>query len=312
MKKYLKNLFTFAFLILMSMQIFGQGSWSFNCWDMHFFTELQHHLIWDQETGMFGFCDCGYGNGCGSGNGHGGPGGPGNDPNIIRFMTYNIASNNYKKNGRDVIRPSGDVIAVQEILTQKNYTELQQHSIKTGEFLVTMNIFGVKYGIAMLWNHSLGTPTITPRLGSTSNCDDDWQRGYIIAEFTKFIFVSTHFPTGDCGDKEEIAIAIVSESIIQNTNKPVFIAGDFNFSPHKPQMNIFKNANFEALNDTSMYSDWQYYHATQQDGKMIDMIIGEKNSSKYEVLNRGIPNVPNMDYSLSGHLPYVVRVKLIP
>ena len=306
MKKYLKNLFTFAFLFLMNMQIFGQSGWGGgNPYEVYWFTDMAHSLQWLADNTWFTPCN-------GGGSGGNGDNGGGNDPNIKKIMTYNIAKNKYEENGRDVIRLNGDIIAVQEIFSESKFTKLCQHSLKYGEFLHTRHPFNIPYGIALLWQWSNPPNQIITEIVTTGSCDADPRRGYIIGEWNDYIVVATHFPTGNCGLKEMMAEHILNQSIIQNASKPIFIAGDLNTWHSSPIIvDIFNSNGFIVRNYTEKI-DGKYVDATRESGEMPDLILGNINNTiVYEIINKGIPNIPKMDFSLSDHLPYVVTIKII-
>ena len=241
--------------------------------------------------------------------------------NIVNIMTYNISRRKYGAQGR-IIRDSGaDVVAVQEILRIPflgNFTRLKEKAGMDGKYLKIKGLGqNTSFGIALLWNTSaVGSPIRTvAETVNTSSDDPDGKRGYIIAEFHDFIFVSTHLSGDTIRDKAKIIKEFLKEDIIKNSNKPVFIGGDFNFQPNDDILGPFLNTvGFEVLNNLKTYTDennneW-YVEYTAKSKRMIDLICGEKNSSKYEVLSKGIPDAANPPFQYSDHRPYMVKVKL--
>ena len=305
MKKYLKIL-TISSLLLFEMQIFGQGIESVDDSDCYTCMRLNN-----QE-----YCTC--------------------NQTIVTIMTYNIFKRQYANNGNIIFKTNPDVCAVQEIISEFNFNILKKNAKMEGKFLSTKyKQWTWRYGIGLLWKSSTVGDPINIVTGKVSNmdCDFDGSRGYIIAEFKDFIVVSTHYPTSGCenyrdndAEKFKLTNKLLRESIIQNTDKPVFIAGDINFSPHsKNLMKPFADAGFEILNDTTRTYDsnkapdyvatskrsapW-YMHATKKSGSMIDFILGNQKSSTYRIIHRRIPLDADKTFKKSDHLPYEVRVAI--
>ena len=308
MKNYLKNLFTFAFLFF-NMQMFGQVYTGGHTWIDHELGLIQHPIGWDEVWGGF---PCDY---CGGGNNP-------NASGVIRtIMTYNLhkdVDTTYAANGKLIKSTGADVVAIQEInrfawLT--NFQDLKNNAEMNGKFLRTMHMVVGRYGIAILYKSSLGSPSIVKKRVDTSSSDTDGTRGYIIAQFSNFTVVSTHLATGSGGDKEMMIDAILNESKVKNGDKPVFIAGDMNFAPTNSALRtLFSNKFFYLLNNEAKdpADNSKYLDATRPSGEMIDLIFANR-AWKYRLIGRGIPagaHVPN-SFSYSDHLPYFVKVKLL-
>ena len=244
----------------------------------------------------------------------------------LTIMTYNIYRQDYHENGKLIKSSGADVVAVQEILRIPflgNFTRLKEKAGMDGKYLKIKGLGqNTSFGIALLWNTSaVGSPIRTvAETVNTSSDDPDGKRGYIIAEFHDFIFVSTHLSGDTIRDKAKIIKEFLKEDIIKNSNKPVFIGGDFNFQPNDDILGPFLNTvGFEVLNnlegsrgfDNKGNYRWIYTDLTTDDSqRMIDLICGEKNSSKYEVLSKCIPDAANPPFKYSDHRPYMVKVKL--
>ena len=323
MKKYLKILIIFALSFLVSMQTFGQGmEWDDDWgWDDWWDPPWDPYDDWDDDYPDYcwcqGPCTCGLGGGTG---GYTLPKCPNGKIELLNIMTYNIEKRNYRENGFIMATGRTDVVAVQEIHGVSNFETLTQRAGMDGHFYPIINNWFWKFGIGLLWKSHLGTPKITRNKFYTPDDTYDSERGYIIAEFCDFIIVVSHFPAGEKNnnaEKKKMTEKILGESIIQNTNKPVFIAADFNFSPHSSNLlNPFTTDGFNVLNDTTRYfnaneNKWYYYHTTTDDGRMPDMIMLKQNSLNYEIMWRGIPENAKPVHTYSDHLPYVVKLKLI-
>lgn len=229
--------------------------------------------------------------------------------NHLTLMTYNIKKQSYSENG-GVIKLSGaDVVAVQEIIFgTNNFTTLKNAAEMEGEGCATYLTTLAGYGIALLWKASFGAPiNYKAKKIKSSSADADRHRAYIIAEFSDFCIVSTHYSLVQ-SDRNTMTNTILSENIIvncKNSGKPIYIAGDFNEEPNGEAIGIFiNNGNFEVLNNIIPS------HATRPSGTHIDLILEDNNNLNHKIIDRGIPAAADTTYTLSDHLPYVVKVKL--
>ena len=316
MKKYLKILTILTFLFF-NMQVFGQGYTGNDGWEDSAFRNMQK--IPSHVTMQFINCNLG------GGTGGGGTSGGGGGTTINRtLMTYNIKRWHYGKNG-DIIKSAGaHVCAVQEIVKggiSCKWSKLKNRAGMDGEFCWTMHFGIYTYGIGLLYKTSVvGSPSqvIEERVDTSSPniFEDDTNRAFIIAEFSNFIFASTHVG-GNNEDKTKI-INRMFNKINLNSTKRIFIAGDMNFQPKDSNTlnELFTEKNFEVLNSEALDPENNnFYHpnhqTTYKTKKMIDLIYGKKHiPMKYEVTWRGIPSTtPSVSSNLSDHKPYVVKVK---
>lgn len=235
--------------------------------------------------------------------------------NRLNMMTYNIwrKSNKFAEHAQVITQSNADIIAIQEIKGASNFKKLKKDTNLDGEMCATEGKMGwlidwmkADYGICVFWKPSLGTPIITKKTIKSSSKDADKRRAYIIAEFDEFCFISTHYSL-DSNDRITMTNAILSESVVINcinTNKPVYIAGDMNEQPGDTAINIFENANFVVLNDTSNSN-----HFTDPDReKHIDLILEHNVNPSRELIWRGIPDGADWSYTVSDHLPYLIKL----
>jgi endonuclease/exonuclease/phosphatase family metal-dependent hydrolase len=160
------------------------------------------------------------------------------------------------------------------------------------------------YGIAMLWKPSLGNPKITTRiLKRLTNSSDPEDRAYLIAEFSNFCFIATHYSL-DQNDRNRMTDEIIAYA--KAIGKPVYLGGDLNEWPHHEAIQKFKNNGFVILNDGT------FTYPSSNPYKVLDMILGYKNSSTaHSFLSRGIPLFPRVDLrGSSDHLPYSITIEL--
>jgi Uncharacterized protein conserved in bacteria len=222
----------------------------------------------------------------------------------LSIMTYNLWQNHgdYSEHARVITNSGADVVALQELKGSK-FKKLKK---ETG-------LQGVKYGLniynGLLWKPSLGKPKVKHNLVMCWKEKDKF-RAYSIAEFNDFVIVFTHYSLSSDG-RIKITEKILKEDIVKNYQKPVYVAGDINESPHNGKaIALFRDAGFEVLNDTTRYDNGRYHHNTRYRGEMIDLILEKNTNPSREIINRGIPADADTTYTISDHLPYVVRVKL--
>ncbi|MDX9747008.1 MAG: endonuclease/exonuclease/phosphatase family protein [Paludibacter sp.] len=231
----------------------------------------------------------------------------------ITFMTYNLLTNsglNFQssrivRHAQLIASTGADVVAVQEVVGSTNFNTLKSNSGLAGSWF---DIAGNGYGIGILWNPALGTPTLTNvKVNPTSGSTDKESRAYIIAEFPHFYFISTHYSL-NAVDRDSMTARIIR--FAKQAGKTVFVAGDFNAQPTYRAMVTFKNNQFVILNDPA-----ENTYPSTAPTSLIDMILGYRQNSTdapYTVISRGIPVPPAgvVLKDISDHLPYVVRINL--
>ncbi|HEY5591303.1 MAG TPA: endonuclease/exonuclease/phosphatase family protein, partial [Paludibacter sp.] len=229
----------------------------------------------------------------------------------VTFMTYNVLNYdglNFQifripKHAQIISASGADVVAVQEISGNSNFNSLKD---KTGMSGSWFDIAGNGYGIGVLWKASLGTPVITNvKVDPVSGSSDSESRAFIVAEFTDFCFIATHFSLNDV-DRDSMVVQIIKHA--QTAGKTVFVGGDLNAKPTYRALVTLQNNNFKILNTLSDYT-----YPADNPTLLIDMILGYRNNStdkEYTVISRGIPTAPSgVTYSdVSDHLPYCVTV----
>ena len=164
-------------------------------------------------------------------------------------------------------------------------------------------LVGTYYGIGILYKDE-PISSGTKRIVRGTNSTDKEDRGFVYAEFNDFVFMSTHYSLN--AEDRDVATDWAIDFAL-NSDKTVFIAGDFNAKPTYRAMVTFKNNGFVILNKTDEYT----YPADAPDS-CIDMLISYSNFrevAKYEVLDSYIANSSGLDLkSVSDHLPVVVKL----
>ena len=231
----------------------------------------------------------------------------------ITFMTYNLLTNSglnfqslrISRHAQVIVAAGADVVSVQEVVGISNFNNLKSKSGLSGSWF---DIAGNGYGIGVLWNPALGNPTITNvKINPTSGSTDKESRAYIVAEFSSFVFISTHYSLNAI-DRDTMTARIIL--FAQEAGKTVFVAGDFNAQPTYRAMVTFKNNQFIILNNLT-----ENTYPSSAPTSLIDMILGyRKNSSDvpYNVVSKGIPTPPAgvILKDISDHLPFIVTVEL--
>ena len=245
----------------------------------------------------------------------------------VKMLTYNLWGNHseYTEHAKVIKNSGADVVSLQEVRREVNFDKLKEGSGLSGKMCATINVFGVKYGIGMLWNENVvGAPIETKEEVISTPTDieiDDKKRGFIVAEFNDFCFVATHYGLID-SNKLNQSKAILSNTLVQkcfNNGKPVYIAGDMNSEAKDPMassLNKLKEKGFTILNNIS--DTTHRTHPVESDTNLgyIDLILERNTKSYHKTIERGIP-IPEGErkywkdtLKVSDHFPYMVRVKV--
>lgn len=241
---------------------------------------------------------------------------------LVKMMTYNLWGDHteYKKHAQVVKNANPDVVAVQEVKKTHKFKILKDESGYEGKKCMTT--WG--YGIGLLYKSStVGEPTKVNRRLVTTNDNlfiEDF-RGFIVAKFRDFCFVSTHLSLKEEGRKQ-MANRILENSLVKeclDEGKPVYIAGDLNEHIHdKAALSILEENGYKMLNNNDSIKDSKgnlhYADSTRANGAMIDFIYEYNKNPYHKTIERGVP-IPASQRNqffenISDHLPYRVRVKL--
>lgn len=231
---------------------------------------------------------------------------------IITMMTYNIKGwdindNKIKDISKVINYYAPDIVAIQEVHKRPYlifHDYLADIATQTGLKSQFFALVGNYYGIGIL---STTDPiSVQTRAFPFSDASKDKEdRGIIIAEFPDYFFISTHYSLNDV-DRDTATKWICD--FADNSDKTVFVAGDFNAAPTYRAMVTFKNRGFKILNDIN-----QFTIPSNAPTKTIDMVISYSDfegAKKYDVLESGIAKTPGVDLSFpSDHLPVFVNLK---
>ena len=195
-----------------------------------------------------------------------------------------------------------DIVALQEVDNRSlgifNHDYLSELAESTGMHSQFFALVGTYYGIGILSKTepiSVKTQSFAP----SDTSKDKESRGFLIAEFDNFYFLCTHYSLNadDRDTATEWAIRFARQS-----DKTVFIAGDFNAQPTYRAMVTFKEYGFSILNNTALYT-----YPAKDPTSCIDMIISYRpdDSLKYTTTETGVvTEEPDLTLSdVSDHLP---------
>lgn len=153
--------------------------------------------------------------------------------NTLRIMSYNIRNGkgmdnvtNYQRIADVINRMKPDVVAVQEVDSvtgrsgQTNVLqELSERTLMFRTFAPAIDYNGGKYGIGVLSKEKPVSAQRFPLPGREE------ARVLLVVEFEKYIFCCTHLSLTPAD--QELSLPIIRK-VAQESNKPFFIAGDWN------------------------------------------------------------------------------------
>ena len=233
----------------------------------------------------------------------------------LKMMTYNIQGHSVNdakiQNIAKVINTAvPDVVSVQEIdnrklqLTPYDYFADLAKAVNMEAAFLPLE-YENNYGIGILSKvKPIKTETKVFAPTDPGNKYPE-NRGYLIAEFTDYIFISTHYSTSDT-ERDIMAEWLIN--YVKTATKTVFVAGDFNAAPAYRAMMTLQNAGFIINSDTQLMT----YPSTGAT-KHIDMVLQynkNEGNKKYGVVNSYIPKVDGLDLAtVSDHFPVVVELQ---
>ncbi len=208
---------------------------------------------------------------------------------------------------------SPDCIAVQETdsVTQRPETkgryvlgEIARNMRMEAVFYPTLDSYrSGKYGIGML-SKEKPLSCRGAKIPYTSE-----QRGVLAVEFGDFWYLCTHF---DAGEEQRLQAAeqITEMAAELSSEKPVFLAGDFNARPSEKCISYLRQ-HFTALNDTDLPTAG--YANGSSSTKCIDYIflynrVGGKEIN-HQIIKREIVDTP-LSRTASDHFPLFVRIRI--
>jgi endonuclease/exonuclease/phosphatase family metal-dependent hydrolase len=195
---------------------------------------------------------------------------------------------------------NADIVAIQEVdsATQRNPFDVMSFLGKeTGMYHIfhgNIPYKGGRYGIGILSSEKPKKTAYITLPGTEE------KRGVVIAEFKRYIFMSTHL---SLTDSDRVASARIINEYIRKTKKQAYIAGDFN------------DMDLDGEMFSTFYHEWEVISPdivtfpANSPKKRIDFIMARKNK-KNKVVKSGIPQVVGIDLGkTSDHLPLCIDVR---
>ncbi|MBP3775233.1 MAG: endonuclease/exonuclease/phosphatase family protein [Bacteroidaceae bacterium] len=225
-------------------------------------------------------------------------------PRQLRLMTYNLHHCEGTDDVLDIPRIAytieslaADVVAVQELdsMTQRTHRvdqlrELGRQSLLHPTYAGAIDYQGGRYGIGILSKEHPRSVRRIPLPGKEP-------RVLLVCEFKDYVFANTHLALQESNRLASLPL-ILQEA--QRTDKPFFIAGDWNAQPESKFMQEMQK-DFQLLNNTKVFT----YPASQPKVR-IDYI------AVYKGRKKGLPNRVGLDgNALSPYRPYVNEAAVV-
>lgn len=224
--------------------------------------------------------------------------------NPLRLLTYNIKNANgmdnvcsYQRIADVINKAHPDVIALQEVdsMTHRSSNKyvLQEIASQTNMhayFAPAIHYDGGKYGIALLSKEK----PISLKTYALPGSEE--KRTMLLAEFSDYIFCCTHLSLTE--EDQMKSLEIIKEAA-STTQKPFFLAGDFNAQPESALMKGMKK-DFNLLSNPK-----QATFPASKPSETIDYIVSLKQAAPtFFVRSSQVMNEP----IASDHRPLLVEL----
>ena len=224
----------------------------------------------------------------------------------LRLMTYNIRNGRGMDDSLSIARTAAvinrvapEAVVVQELdsMTARSgqtyvLGELAKLTDMQAYFAPAIDFDGGKYGIGMLCRETPVRVKALPLPGREE------ARALLMVEFKDYVYVCTHL---SLTEEDRLSSLEILKQLGGETEKPLFIAGDWNDTPSSPFMQAMGEA-FTLLSDTAAHT-----FPASEPRETIDYIAvlkawaGKVSSQKTEVVNASVE---------SDHRPIVVEVSI--
>lgn len=226
--------------------------------------------------------------------------------NRLRLMSYNIHNGIGLDNQTDYVRIAHvinqcrpDVVAIQELDSATHRSrqavvleQLALHTDMHPTFSAAISYDGGKYGIGIL---SKEKPLRTHRVALPGR---EEARTLLIVEFADYVFACTHLSLTE--EDRMASLDLLKQEVLQS-DKPFFLAGDWNAHPDEPFIQHLKS-DFTLLTDVKKFT----YPADSLKGTIDYIAIASKDSSSCKLLLQEV-----VDESVaSDHRPVLCEVEL--
>jgi len=218
----------------------------------------------------------------------------------VKIMTYNVRNCigldnvcNYDRIADIINRERPDVIAIQEVdsatVRSGGKYVLGELATRTGMmpyFSPAIDYDNGKYGVGIL---SQKAPIKIRKLSLPGS---EEQRTLILAEYDDYIFCCTHL---SLTETDRNSSAVIINGLAEISEKPIFIAGDFNSEPESAVHDILKH-HYQTLSDSHTPT-----YPADKPSEILDYIMVTNNRNV--TADSSVLNEPEA----SDHRPIVVN-----
>ncbi|MEG1634267.1 MAG: endonuclease/exonuclease/phosphatase family protein, partial [Rikenellaceae bacterium] len=221
-----------------------------------------------------------------------------------RIMCYNVRNCrgmddvlDYDRVARVMKTVGAEVVAVQELdsATRRSkgtvaLSELATRLKMNATYAPAIDYDGGKYGVGLLSKEKPISYTTMPLPGAKE------RRVLLLVEFKDYYFAVTHLSLTN--EERVQSVNMIIDRFKNITNKPLFIAGDFNATPKSDPIKLM-SGKFTVLSDTNAFTI-----PVVKPNRTIDFIFGYNNGYSFDVTQRKVLDEQNA----SDHLPLFVDV----
>lgn len=224
----------------------------------------------------------------------------------LRLLTYNVRNGkgldnqcDYKRVGEIIRQSNADVVAVQELDSATNrsggkdvLSEIALHAGMNHIYAPAISYDGGAYGIGILCRE---LPLSVSQIKLPGR---EEERTLVVVEFDNYMFACTHLSLTE--EDRMLSIPLITE-MAQSSEKPFFMAGDFNAHPEDEFMKELAKY-FTAVCETQAMS----FPADNPDERLDYIVVFNRDSSLVKPVRSQVLNQP----VASDHRPVMADVEL--
>lgn len=222
----------------------------------------------------------------------------------VKLMSYNIRNGigmdekvDYNRAADVIKRCDADFVALQEIdsVTGRSkgidvVKKIAELTNMNSSYSKAIDYNGGAYGVGMLSKETPIKITRLPLPGAEE------PRTILIAEFDNLIFCATHL---SLTPKDQLKSLRIFDSIAKNTEKPIILAGDFNFKPKSEQFKRLSES-FIVLTDATQMT----FPANKPNICIDYIVLGKNDRYTVEVQKTEVVDAPLE----SDHRPIMTEI----
>ena len=239
------------------------------------------------------------------------------EPGTIRLMQYNVGV--FHKSGSSSLQMVSDMMKELQV-DVISLNELDSVTTRTGKvdqlkaFAAQMGGWNYKYAYAMHYQggkYGVGAAA-SPELNYVAGrnihlpkVSGGEERALAVMEFDNFIFAATHLDFGAAQLTQVTTINSFFDSVYGDTDKPIFLCGDFNSTPGSDTIK-------EVLKTWTMISVEDKTASAISPTKCIDFIFMRKNGANVKIVKSMVcKKFSSGDVTIaSDHLPVFTDIIL--